>query len=173
MQGFDIYFLGEMLPDTDPTAVRQGVAKLFKIDPARADRLFSGKALRVKHGVDAEVASRYRAAFREVGALVQIVPEGSPAPTAAETVAASRSTPEPAAMPGSEDGVAPPPTADASFTLAEPGAIIDHTPPPEPADISTDGLEALAPNSGTLEDCKVEKPPREIPDISHMKLVDD
>ena len=172
MQGFDIYFLGEMLPDADPTAVRQGVARLFKIDPAKADRLFSGKALRVKHGVDVDAASRYRAAFRDVGALVQIVPEGSPAPTAAGPVAEATSAPAQAAMPES-DNAADAPAVDPSITLAEPGAIIDHTPPPAPADINTDGLEALAPNSGTLEDCKVEKPPRQIPDISHMKLVDD
>ena len=82
MQSFDIYFLGEMLPDTDPAKVRQGVAKLFKVQEDRVDRLFSGKPLRVKQGVDADVASRYRGAFRDVGALIEIVPNGSPPPAA-------------------------------------------------------------------------------------------
>ena len=162
MQGFDIYFLGEMLPDTDPVAVREGVAKLFKIDPAAADRLFSGKTLRVKQGVDADKASRYRAAFREAGALVQIVPAGStpPADRPASTATATASTPsetEPS------DGM----------TLAEPGAIIDPTPAPAPADIDTGELEALPPKTGSLADCRVEKPPQPIPDISHIKILED
>ena len=59
------------------------------------------------------------------------------------------------------------------FDLAEPGAIIDHSKPAAPADIDTGTLEALPPNTGSLEDCHHEKPPRKIPDISHLKLVDD
>lgn len=68
------------------------------------------------------------------------------------------------------DGIS---VGDDSFDLAAPGATIDETPPPAPAEISTDGLEALPPNSGSLEDCKVEKPHRPIPDISHLQLTDD
>ncbi len=196
MQGFDIYFMGEMLPDADPAAVKQGVGKLFKVEGKTLERMFSGKPMRVKQAVDADKASRYRAAFREVGALVQIVPTGSPAPEPKPVVAAP--TPEPqadeeiviAAPPPAPDEeivvTAPPPAADDEITfvetspeaagtmsLAEPGVTIDDHPPPAPADIDTSGLEALPPNSGTLEDCVVEKPPREIPDISHLKLVDD
>ena len=158
MQGFDIYFLGETLPDADPVMVRQGVARLFKIDPAAAERLFSGKAIRVKQGVDAEKASRYRAAFRDVGALVQIVPEGSATPTARPATVTDA-----AARPAQAEGM----------TLAEPGATIDPSPEPPAAEIDTSGLEALPPNTGSLEDCESEKPPRPIPDISHLKLVDD
>lgn len=171
MQGFDIYFLGEMLPEADPTEVREGVARLFKMDATAADRLFSGRPLRVKQGVDAEAASRYRAAFRDVGALLKIVPEGSEPPAAAAPAAAQAArqvaeTDAPATEPS-------PPKEPDGLTLAEPGATIDHTPLPPPADIDTSGLEALPANTGSLEDCTIEKPARVIPDISHMKLVDD
>jgi hypothetical protein len=173
MQGFDIYFLGEMLPEANPTDVREGVARIFKIDPAAADRLFSGKPLRVKQAVDAEAASRYRAAFRDVGALLQIVPEGSAPPAVAAPAAAAGQT-----VPGiaaAELSAAGPEASEGpdGLTLAEPGATIDHTPPPPPADIDTSRLEALPANTGSLEDCTTEKPVRVIPDISHMKLVDD
>jgi hypothetical protein len=178
MQSFDIYFLGEMLPDADSVKVRQGVAKLFKVQEDAVERLFSGKPLRVKQGVDAETASRYRAAFRDIGALIQIVPNGSPPPAArdpaspAEAGAAhKRSTPPP------PDADQTPPLPEVNeagaFDLAEPGAIIDPRAPPPVADIDTGSLEALPPNSGSLEDCRDEKPPRPIPDISHLKLVDD
>ena len=77
MQSFDIYFLGEMLPDADPDAVRRGVAKLFKVQEDSVERMFSGKALRVKQAVDADVASRYRTACREGGAVIQIGANGT------------------------------------------------------------------------------------------------
>lgn len=162
MQAFDVYFLGETLPDADPASVRQGVARLFKIQEDAAERLFSGKPLRVKQGLDVETASRYRAAFREVGALVQIVPAGGPPPEAVETQAPTPDQPLPT-IGVDEEGI----------TLAEPGAIIDPSPPAAIADIDISDLVALPPNSGSLADCTIEKPPQPIPDISHLKLVDD
>lgn len=150
MQEFDIYFRGEILPDADPATVRREVAKLFKVQEDAVDRLFGGQPVRVKKAIDVDTASRYRALFRDAGALLQIVPSGEPAPPA----------------------VAPPASDDAGMSLAEPGAIIDHTPPPPPAEIDTSALSALPPNSGSLEDCKVDKAPRAIPDISHLQIVD-
>lgn len=172
MQLFDIYFLGQTLPEADPRAVRRGVAKLFKVEDDAVDRLFGGKPVRVKKGQDAEAASRYRAAFREIGALVQIVPAGSPPP---QTITPAAPTTNDSSDPAAHDPATSPPEPGASgdFGLAEPGVILDETSPPPPADIDTSDLEALPPNSGSLEDCKVEKTPREIPDIGHLRLVDD
>jgi hypothetical protein len=216
MERFDIYFFGETLPTADSTAVREGVGRLFKLQGAAVDRLFSGKPLRVKKDVDVDAASRYRAAFREIGALIQIVPAGTspaapaasrsapaddhggaaePAPAAAPiapgpsptsrrpaqapdddqaTLARSltltiveETFPDEDSLPRSAVGHAP------AMTLAEPGATIDDTPPALPAAIDTRGLEALPPNTGSLADCRAEKPPRPIPDISHLRLVDD
>jgi hypothetical protein len=157
MQSFDIYFLGEMLPEADPDAVRRGVAKLFKVQENSVDRLFSGKALRVKQAVDADVASRYRTAFRDVGALIQIVASGSPPPSARPAAPANTNSP----------------SAEKVMGLAPPGATIDLTEPPPPADIDTSSLEALPPNTGSLADCHIEKPHRPIPDISHLDLQED
>lgn len=160
MQTFDVYFLGQMLPDTDPASVRRNVAALFKVSDDSAARLFSGKPLRVKQNIDAEAASRYRAAFRNAGALIEIVPAGAAPPEAADVV-----TPAPA---GSDTSV----TTDDGISLAAPGAIMDSTPPPPAAEIDTSGLSAQPPNSGSLEDCRIEKEPYPIPDISHLKIVD-
>ncbi len=168
MQTFDIYFLGEMLPDADPEMVRSGVAKLFKVQESSVDRLFSGKALRVKQAVDADAASRYRTAFRDVGALIQIVVSGSPPPTAkpaaAPPVRASSEAPH---------GATGKPSAGDVMGLAPAGATIDLTEPPPPVNIDTSALEALPPNTGSLEDCHVQKPHQPIPDISHLGLQDD
>ena len=162
MQTFDVYFLGEMLPDADPGEVRTAVARLFKVEGEKVDRLFSGKPLRVKQGIDAEAASRYRATFRDAGALLQIVPSGAPPPAKAAAANGGATTREAAPRRGAGD-----------MRLAEPGAIIDHTSPPPAVEIDTGSLEVLPPNSGSLEDCRLDEPPRPIPDISHLKLVDD
>ena len=169
MESFDIYFLGEMLPDADPVRVRQGVAELFKIQEDKVGRLFSGKPVRVKQGIDVDTAGRYRGAFRDVGAHIQIVPAGAPPPEAISPA------PEPAAAESAPDALPPlvEVTEDSDFELAEPGAIIDHKQPPPQAEIDTSSLEALPPNTGSLEDCRNDKPPQPIPDISHMQLVDD
>ena len=175
MESFDIYFLGEKLPDADPTTVRHGVAKLFKVQESAVDRLFSGKPLRVKQGVDAEAAGRYRTAFRDVGALVQIVASGSspPAPKAPDERAARTAGATAEARPMADEAPPRPPADSGGYGLAEPGAILDHSEAPAPAEIDTGSLEALPPNTGSLEDCQVEKPHRPIPDISHLRLVDD
>jgi len=175
MQSFDIYFLGEILPDADPPAARQGVAKLFKVREDAVEKLFSGNPLRVKQGVDADTASRYRSAFREVGALIQIVGSGAPAPAA--KTPDLRTEPDSPATQQRDSAPEQPPLVQVDeeddFGLAEPGAILDHSEPTAAADIDTGSLEALPANTGTLEDCKVEKPHRPIPDISHLQLVDD
>jgi len=165
MQDFDIYFLGETLTDADPVEVREGVASLFKISGDAVERLFSGKAVRVKHAVDVDTAGRYREAFRNVGALVQIVPAGAPAPDGPSAARTTGQAAQPAA--GGDDN------GSGGMTLAAPGATLDHTPPSPPAEIDTSGLEALPPNTGSLEDCHQPLPPQPIPDISHMRLVDD
>lgn len=161
MELFDIYFSGDMLPDSNPDRVRDEVGRLFNAAGDQLDRLFSGNPVRVKHGVDADRAGKYRHAFRKVGALVEIVPAGSPKPV-------PRARPAPAAANnGSVATVAP------SLSLAEPGAIIDTTPPAPPLQVETSHLEALPPNSGSLADCRVDKPARPIPDISHLRLADE
>lgn len=172
MQSFDVYFSGEMLPEADPAAVRHGVARLFKVQESAIERLFSGRPLRVKQAVDADAASLYRAAFRDVGALVQIVPAGAPPPAPRAPAPPPRAAQR--ALDVDRDRAPPPSQGDiAAAGLAEPGAIIDSTPPPPPARIDTGALEALPPNTGTLEDCRVEKPHRQIPDISHLRLLGD
>lgn len=171
MQAFDIYFLGEILPGADPAEVRRSVAKLFHISEDAVERLFTGKALRVKQNIDVDTAGRYREKFREAGALLQIVPAGGQPPDRSPQADAA-----PAAAGAVSHGATTPPTAGANadngISLAEPGATIDPAPAPPTADIDTSGLTALPANTGSLEDCEVEKEPYPIPDISHLKIVD-
>ena len=124
MQAFDVYFLGEILPESNPADVRRQVARLFKVQDDAVERLFSGKPVRVKQAVDVDTASRYRALFRDAGALLQIVPSGGPPP---------QRQPMADNPPSDTAGAAAP----AGMSLAEPGAIIDEKPAPPPAEIDT------------------------------------
>jgi hypothetical protein len=197
---YDIYFSGATLPGFDHAEVRAAVARLFRAEGAKLERLFSGKSVRIKRAVDAETAGRYRAAMRQAGALVEVRPSASAEPpTAASAAAAAPAEQLEAAAPttagievseedpqlellpprsGSLADYAPPPAAPprvdlSGMDLAFPGSDIDATPPPAPADIDIGELSAAPPNTGSLEDCVVAKPPRPIPDISHLRLADD
>jgi hypothetical protein len=190
---FDVYFSGKLLTDRPEQDVREAVARLFKADAARVAMLFSGKPVRIRRGVDAETAGRYRASLRAAGALVDIRPNNDPAPPSTGTNRPVEDVPPVAGVEVSEDGPefellpprtgsladiappSPPPLRPdlSGLDLAQPGAPLDDTPPPPPARIPTDHLSAGAPNAGSLEDCVVIKPARQLPDISHLRIDED
>jgi hypothetical protein len=177
MGEFDIYFSGRLLPDASEEAVRKTIGGLFKLQGAALDRLFSGEQVRIKTGVDVDLAGRYRAAFRDAGALIDIVPHGAPPPPPSGTTAAPPSGGDMQLLPpgtGSLEDCAPKipprPLPDTSgISLAMPGVDLDDTPPPPPAKIDISGLSMSGPDF-SLEDCVFEREPRPIPDISHLEL---
>lgn len=176
---FDIYFSGELLPDQSPDPVREWLGRQFKLQGQALDHLFSGTPVRIKQNVDMDTAGRYRAAFRQAGALVDIRPVAEQPPAPAAT--AEDSSAEPELLPpntGSLEDCAPEVTAaeipDISYMdLGSPDRPIDETPAAPPADIDTSRLTAEPPNSGDLSDCVQEKPARPIPDISGITLSED
>ncbi len=172
---YDIFFSGEIIDGNDPQETRRQVGNIFKIGEEQLDQLFSGKAVRIKANVDEETASRYRVAFRDAGALIEIRPsqsEGSADTSGAD--AAESLTLLPANTGSLEDcapKIEPQPLPDIShMTLASAGATLDESPDPEPPEINTDNLSVEPANTGSLEDCKKEVEPYPIPDISHLDI---
>ena len=137
---FDILFAGKLRAGADPAAVRARIQELFKLTDPDADRLFSGRTIAIKRGVDGERAGRLREAFLEAGALVEVV--------AAE-------------QPGS--GLRLAPVDDRPLEQAPTDA-------PPPVDVSH--LSLVPGNDWTLADCDTPPPPTEVPDISHLRIVD-
>jgi hypothetical protein len=174
---FDIYFAGELLPDQPVATVREWLSRQFNLQGAALDQLFSGEAVRIKQDVDMETASRFRAAFRKAGALVEIRPV--PSPETAQPIPASGDEPE--LLPPNtgtledyaEDVEAAPLPDIGHIDLAGQEQPLDDTPPPPPADIQTDHLSAEPANTGDLSEYAEEKPSRPIPDISRLKLEDE
>ncbi len=177
---FDIYFSGKILDGQDPSLVRQRIAKIFGNDGAALERLFSGANLRVKAGVDQETAVRYRVAFRDAGALVDIRPAATATSTAAATDQgetdshASHLTllpPKTGSLIDCAPRVQPAAIPDISgLVLAPAGAVLDESEPVVTSEINTQGLTLCPSQSGTLEDCQIPVEPRPIPDISALKL---
>jgi hypothetical protein len=186
---FDVFFRGALLPEADPGQVRDRLASLFGLGPGELDRLFGGSAVCVKRAVDVETASQLRARFRDAGALVDIRPTDSAAkppapatanpPVATQTDAANDtawtlSAPQTGSLEDCARPTAPSPLPDISgLDLAAAGANLADAVTPPPPLIDTSHLSVAPPNTGSLEDCRQDKPARPIGDISHLALNDD
>ncbi|MEW7979028.1 MAG: hypothetical protein G8D28_06515 [gamma proteobacterium symbiont of Phacoides pectinatus] len=180
---YDIYFSGQLLPERDPDQVRQDLARLFKMDLRKVERLFTGTAVRIKADVDQETAIKYRGAFTKAGAVIDIRVAGETAPAPDRSAPASGTRKPATNAAGSltllaantgtladcAPEVDPAPLPDISaLTMTPDGTPLDESPPPPPVMIDISGL-ALAP-SGSLADCARPRAPAPLPDISAMAL---
>jgi len=177
---FDLYFSGKTTGEEAAEQVRLKVGKIFSANDETLNRLFSGKPIRIKSGVDQATAIRYRVALRDAGALLEIKPQKS---TAAETSST------PATQPAEEFSLLPPNTGNlldcaipttplplpdiSDIALAPVGVVIDESDRPSAQAINTEGLTLAEPNSGSLEDCQSAVEARPIPDIAHIELEQD
>jgi len=157
---FDVVFSGKLQPGCKTAEVRENLARLFKIDPARLAALFTGDAVPIKRGVDAATALQYQQVLAKAGALVELVESSASAaqpvlaPTAAVTAPPSPvqdSHPGPRAAP-----VTVPPAIAArgvpaapDYGIAEPGVVLVEPVVVPPATIDTRHL-SVAPAGALL-----------------------
>lgn len=154
---FDVIFSGKLQAGADPAQVRDQLARLFKVEPAKLAHLFTGQAVPVKRGVDTATALQYQAAFAKAGAMVELIDcsLATPADAPAARVAAATATPASrgptAAGPREAPVTVPPaiaarnaPPAAPDYSIAEAGAVlIEATTVPPPA-IDTAHLSVAA-----------------------------
>ncbi|MBL8489092.1 MAG: hypothetical protein JNK22_18660 [Rhodocyclaceae bacterium] len=88
---YQIVFFGETLPGRDGRLARRDLAAMFKLDPDRAGRVFSGKRVILKKGLTAERAMQYRLRFEAMGLRVRL--EAVPVPVAVAGSAAPAGNP--------------------------------------------------------------------------------
>lgn len=79
---FRLVFKGECYPGHDPQAVRAAVVAALKLDDQRAARMFSGRRVVLRKGVDLPAAHRYIVRLSALGAVVHAEPP-LPAPAMA------------------------------------------------------------------------------------------
>jgi len=173
---FDVVFRGELMEDQDPAQVRLKVRRLFKANDAQLQRLFSGRPVSIKQGVDMETASRFRLAFRQAGALVEIRTSRQPMdsrPTAPDANGSGISL-APANTGSLEDcaaKVVPAALPDISeLSLAALGSDHEQAADILPPALDIDDLQLVPGQDWTLEDCQPLPLPEVQPDISGLDL---
>ncbi len=169
---FDIIFAGELVEGPESAAARTRVQRMFKASDAQLERLFSGKPVVIKKGVDLEAAAKYRLAFRQVGALVRIHPSAIPVQGVATKAPSAPLTLLPANS-GSLEELAPKlkpePLPDISkLGMSAPGTVLDETPAAAPTRINTGELDLVEGEEWTLEDCQPPPLPLVMPDIDDL-----
>jgi hypothetical protein len=173
---YDVYFSGSLLKDADPEEAKRKIGAMFKLEGEKLERLFSGKPIPIKRGVDMDRAVKFRVAFRDAGALVDIVPEGQPAPNpAARPTPPQRpaapippARPAPAAAQPTEAAAAVQPDAS-DLSLADDGPLPTPAEPEvNPVEVPDYGLSA--PKDFNLSNCTPEVEAAPLPDISAMHL---
>jgi hypothetical protein len=143
---------------------------MFKLEGAKLERLFSGQPVAIKKNLDMEQAVKYRVAFREAGALVDIRPAGQTTGAPPPSPAPARPTETPQGLslsaPNSYDLsdctplVTPRKLPDiSSLDLDKPGVTLDTHPAPEPLVIDTGDWDLDRPGV-TLDETKPVPEPR-------------
>ena len=162
-QLFAIVFRGRLQAGADPAVVRANFAKLFNIDAARVEQMFSGQAVIIKKGLDLLAADKYKAALAKAGAVVEAIDlaAAAAAPTPAP---ATRSVTPPGATPAQPPAPAPAPaaqpalearTGDATLARSAPPAALRGTPAAldttmaEPGAVLVEATHVAAPEIAT------------------------
>ena len=70
---FAVVFSGRVAEGASVEQVKGNVAKLFKVEVAKIERLFSGARVAIKKGVDEATAKKYQMALAKAGALCEVV----------------------------------------------------------------------------------------------------
>ncbi len=114
---FAVVFSGRVANGASVEQVKSNVAKLFKVEVAKVERLFSGARVAIKKGLDEATAKKYQMALAKAGALCEVI-----------NVAAAKAPPTKApAKPAAPKPVAP--VARPEMTAkAKPATRGRHTP---------------------------------------------
>ena len=198
---YHIVFAGQLVKGADPDTVKANLAKVFKMDAARVEKLFSGQPVVLKKDADQATAMKFRAVLKQAGAECELrpvdPPQASPAaePSADKEPSAYEKPSAPAgpeqaapAEPGSDTGPASEETAgdietvgtirtggtgfSGAFTVAEVGEDMDNSDKPAaPAAPDVSHLSMASPGED-LGQLREETDTR-VPDISHLSLQKD
>jgi hypothetical protein len=71
---FEIVFRGDIASGADLGDVKKRLQALFKADAARIDRMFSGRPVVIRSGLNQADVTRYKQAMEKSGAMVQVRP---------------------------------------------------------------------------------------------------
>lgn len=182
---FQLIFRGECTPGTDSATARDNARAIFKASAAQLERMFSGNTVVIRNKLDEAQAQKYRAVMEKHGMVAHVQPMPGTRP---------QTTPAPAANTG---GSTRAPEPDRATAETEPGGrlpvagdkvnniLAGSSLGLDPAGVTlVEPRQSEAPVFQHLEDWELapagsdlgverEKLPHSVPDVSHLKLVDD
>jgi hypothetical protein len=71
---YDVIFEGKVAPGKDLESVKKAMMNLLKMDSQGIERIFSGRPISLKNGVNADTAKKYQKALEAAGALCRVEP---------------------------------------------------------------------------------------------------
>lgn len=159
---FDLSYIGLIAPGADPELARQRLSDIFRLSEKGAERLFAGRPVVVKRGVDAATAARFEKIFAHAGAILTVTPVERVEYSDREDLAAM-------------DTVEPTQVQDIDTThlaLAPlPGGPLEEPLVGVGPDLDLSYLALVPGDDWTLEDCEAPATPIPEPDISYLSLV--
>lgn len=120
---FSVVVTGKIADGFALADAKSQVGQLFKLSPEKVERLFSGKPVAIRRGIDKPQAMKLRAALAKTG-VIAVIKASSPEPQQAAVKPAPRAeqaaeaAPEPAAPPAQKNIVCPRCGHDQAFTHA-------------------------------------------------------
>lgn len=170
---FDIHFKGQLVAGADPAAVKANLAKLFKIDEARAGAMLDGRTVVLKKDADQATAMKFRAAIKQAGAICELVALNQSEPEEITLTAAPPSA-EPASRPAVQT------VAPVSTPAPRPVAAAGQQPQVTSGKLETVGTIRTGGQGfvgsfevapvGTVMDQSTDTRPRVNPDISGLSM---
>lgn len=170
---FAVVFSGRIAEGASVTQVKSNVAKLFKVEVTKVERLFSGARVALKKGLDETTAKKYQMALAKAGALCEVVnvaamAKKAPSPAVAAKPQKPARAASPAPRPAQQGSVgltksvvkrAPSSLGSlASVTLDQPGTVLVEHQEVTPLQVDLGGLSMDAPGA-TLSQHEEVAPP--------------
>ena len=188
---FHIVFSGKLVGGADLATVKSNLGRLFKMDSARVEKLFSGQPVVIKKDADQATAMKFRALMKQAGAECEIRPvSGGEKPPVPAQPAAAPSAAVPDTEPSSSAESGSPHEQNSgdletvgtirtggtgfsgAFSVADVGEDMDNaTRAPAPAAPDVSHLSMAAPGEDLGQRTQAPAPAQ--PDISHLSLKDD
>ena len=156
---YRLVFRGEVLEGQQKADVKERLGATLKVDGARLDAMFTGKAVVIRKDADTDTAARFQIAFKRAGARLRVLPvvTESDEPGAASAAEAVRPPTEPAAG-----------DASSGLRLAPVGALmIEPRPEPPPPTVDLSHLTLAAAGERLSAPVAVDAV---APDVSHLTV---
>lgn len=179
---YDVIFSGRLVEGVVVDQVKANVAKLFKVEVAKVERLFGGTPSVLKKGVDEPTAKKYLLAMKKAGAICEArVVSSAPAHAGQDT-----ESPKPAVPPATDVGkssaeiaageggatryvIKEPPAGLgelSAVSVDEPGTVLTEHREVPPPQLDTSGLSMDEPGATLVEHEPVAAPELDTGELS-------